>query len=98
MNDPIANPQHRSNITLFVEGILKPISSSVTNDEDVEEEHKMYVAHSVPIAADIRRLACLIRVDPLLRGSNTTAELLQLVYCQYVVYHYRLQVVEYQKY
>ena len=55
MNDPIANPQHRSNITLFVEGILKPISSSVTNDEeDVEEEHKMYVAHSVPNAADIR--------------------------------------------
>ena len=46
----------------------------------------------------MRRLACLIRVDPLLRGSNTTAELLQLVYCQYVVYHYRLQVVEYQKY
>ena len=42
MNDPIAKPHHRSNITLFVEGILKPISSSVTNDEkDVEEEHNL---------------------------------------------------------
>jgi hypothetical protein len=41
MNDPIANPQHRSNRTLSLEGILNPISSSVINDEDVEEEHKM---------------------------------------------------------